>query len=103
MINVTTERKKQIEYTGLTEQDLKLLADCRPIFQKVVDEVVDRFYDHVGAQPELVSLIARVSDIERLKETQKGYWLSLADGTIDQDVQPGRAAALKSILDEYAA
>lgn len=84
MIKVTPERKKQLDYIGITDQDLKCLADYRPIFLKVVEEVVDRFYDNVGAQPELVALIARVSSIERLKETQRVYWLSLTDGVIDQ-------------------
>lgn len=84
MIKVTPERKKQLDYIGISDQDLQCLADCRPIFLKVVEEVVDRFYDNVGAQPELVALIARVSSIERLKETQRVYWLSLTDGVIDQ-------------------
>ncbi|WP_424766325.1 protoglobin domain-containing protein [Paenibacillus sp. sgz302251] len=51
---------------------------------KVVDEVVERFYDNISQQPELVALIARVSTIDRLKETQRWYWLSLTAGVIDQ-------------------
>ncbi len=84
VIKVSAERKQQLDYTGISEQDLQLLAEYRPIFAQVVDEVVDRFYDSVGSQPDLVELISRVSNIERLKETQRGYWMSLADGVIDQ-------------------
>ncbi|MDQ6419953.1 globin-coupled sensor protein [Paenibacillus sp. LHD-117] len=84
MINVTADRRKQLDYTGIKEQELQLLKDCRPIFQKVVDEVVDRFYAQIGTQPELVKLIDKVSNVDRLKETQRGYWLSLTDGLIDQ-------------------
>lgn len=83
MINVTTDRRKQLDYTGIGEQDLQLLKSYRPVFQKIVDEVVDRFYDRIEDQPELVAIIAKVSNVERLKETQRVYWLSLADGTID--------------------
>jgi heme-based aerotactic transducer len=84
LISLDAERRKQLAYTGITEGDLQLLAACRPIFEQVVDEVVDRFYDKVGQQPELVALIGRVSTIERLKETQRWYWISLASGVIDK-------------------
>ncbi|MFF2885209.1 protoglobin domain-containing protein [Paenibacillus sp. NPDC057967] len=85
MINVSAERRKQLDYTGIGEQDLQLLNDCRPIFQQVVEEVVTRFYDKIGQQPELLALIAKVSTVERLKETQRVYWMSLTDGVIDSD------------------
>lgn len=84
MINVSAERKRQMDYTGITEDDLKRLAECRPIFIKVVDVVVDRFYESIEQYPELMSLISRVSNIERLKETQRVYWVSLTDGVIDE-------------------
>lgn len=84
MINVTAERRKQLDYTGIGERDLQLLKDCRPIFEQVVDEVVNRFYDKIGEQPELVALIARVSNVERLKGTQRVYWMSLTEGVIDE-------------------
>ncbi|MDQ0115423.1 globin-coupled sensor protein [Paenibacillus harenae] len=84
MIKVSAERKRQLDYTGISDRDLKLLAEHRSIFAEVVDEVVDRFYDSVGSQPDLIELIARVSNFERLKETQRVYWMSLADGVIDQ-------------------
>ncbi|MBH5319280.1 globin-coupled sensor protein [Paenibacillus sp. GSMTC-2017] len=84
MINVSADRRKQLEYTGIGEQDLKFLRELRPVFQKIVDEVVERFYDKIQEQPELVALIAKVSNVERLKETQRVYWMSLAEGVIDQ-------------------
>ncbi len=84
MIRVNDKRRKQLDYTGITEQDLNYLSSCKAVFRQIVDEVVDRFYDRVGSEPELVALINRVSTIERLKETQRWYWLSLAEGVIDQ-------------------
>lgn len=84
MIQVSEERRKQLAYTRITEEDLKRLADCRPIFEQVVEEVVERFYDSIGQQPHLMQIISNVSNIERLKQTQRGYWLSLASGVIDQ-------------------
>lgn len=84
MINVSVARKRQLEYTRITEEDLRRLADCRPVFIKVVDVVVDRFYESIESYPELMALIARVSSIDRLKETQRVYWVSLTDGVIDE-------------------
>ncbi len=83
MINVSADRQKQINYTGITENDLLLLKEARPAFLSIVDEVVDRFYDQIETEPELVELIAKVSNRDRLKESQKVYWMSLTEGTID--------------------
>ncbi|MBR2566376.1 MAG: globin-coupled sensor protein [Paenibacillus sp.] len=83
MGNISVERQKQLDYVGLTEQDFKLLAEHRPVFERVVDEVVDHFYKHIGKYPELMELIARFSNIDRLKETQRMYWLSMTDGNVD--------------------
>ncbi|WP_106766539.1 globin-coupled sensor protein [Paenibacillus faecalis] len=83
MIDVSLERRKQLEYLGLSEKELSLLASHRNIFEKVVDEVVKRFYEQIGTQPELMKIISRTSTVERLKQTQRVYWMSLADGVID--------------------
>lgn len=92
MIQVSDERRKQLEYTRITEEDLKRLSDCKPIFEQVVEEVVDRFYDSIGQQPHLMRIISNVSTIERLKQTQRGYWISLASGVIDQAYIDNRIA-----------
>ncbi|MEY8744655.1 globin-coupled sensor protein [Paenibacillus tundrae] len=82
-MSIAAARQKQLDYIGLTSKDLQLLAAHRPVFEKVVNEVVDHFYRHVGNYPELVDLIARFSNIDRLKETQRMYWLSMTDGIVD--------------------
>ncbi|MCG7378909.1 globin-coupled sensor protein [Paenibacillus sp. ACRSA] len=82
-MSIAAARQKQLDYIGLTSKDLQLLAAHRPVFEKVVNEVVDHFYRHVGNYPELVDLIARFSNIDRLKETQRMYWLSMTDGVVD--------------------
>ncbi|GGG75296.1 globin-coupled sensor protein [Paenibacillus radicis (ex Gao et al. 2016)] len=84
MINVSAHRQRQLDYTRITQEDLDRLSACRPIFEQVVEEVVDRFYSSIEQYPEMMDLINRVSNIERLKETQRVYWLSLASGVIDE-------------------
>ncbi|WP_054956972.1 globin-coupled sensor protein [Paenibacillus dakarensis] len=84
MINVSPVRLKQLDYLGLKDEDLLLLADHRHIFAKAVEEVVSRFYERIGTQPELMKIIDNTSTVDRLKETQRGYWMSLADGVVDE-------------------
>ncbi|MEF3352083.1 globin-coupled sensor protein [Paenibacillus sp. GYB006] len=84
MIDVSQERKKQLDFIGLTDSELKLLNRHRPVFEQIVDKVVDRMYEHIGRIEELRTIIERHSTIERLKETQRWYFLSLTDGVIDE-------------------
>lgn len=83
MIDVSPERRRQLEYLGLKDQELLLLANHREVFKQVVEEVVGRFYDRIGTQPELMRIIGKTSTVDRLKETQRVYWMSLADGIVD--------------------
>lgn len=83
MIDVSPQRRRQLDYLGLKETELLLLANHREIFKQVVEEVVTRFYDQIGAQPELMRIIDNTSTVDRLKETQRVYWMSLTDGLVD--------------------
>lgn len=84
MIQVNEQRKKQLQYIGITEEDLAFLKSIRPMFEQITDQVVDQLYDRVIAIPELKAIIDKNSTLERLKETQRWYFLSLTDGKIDE-------------------
>ncbi|WP_211746769.1 globin-coupled sensor protein [Paenibacillus sp. Marseille-Q4541] len=84
MMNVSKERQKQLDFIGLTNQELELLKKHRPVFEQIVEKVVDRLYDHIGQIEELRTMIEKHSTIERLKETQRWYFISLTDGVIDE-------------------
>lgn len=83
MISVSSNRLRQIEYTGITDEDLQLLHKHHSIFKLVVDRVVGRLYEKMQEQPDLVALIEKFSTIDRLKQTQVDYFMSLSEGTID--------------------
>ena len=55
----------------------------RPLFEQITSLVVDQLYDKVAAIPELRAIIDKHSTLERLKETQRRYFLSMTDGVID--------------------
>ncbi len=84
MIRLSATRQKQLEYIGLTEQDLHLLASKKAQFEQIVNVLVDELYDRITKQPELTALIQKHSTLERLKETQRWYFLSMASGTVDE-------------------
>lgn len=84
MIDVSASRERQIYFIGITQADLSLLHMHRPWFQSVVDTVVDRFYDHVGKEEKLLAIISQWSNMDKLKQTQRGYWMSFTDGVIDE-------------------
>lgn len=106
MIDLSPARAKQVAFIGITESDLDLLRDYRPIFEKVVEEIVTRFYEHLQRDPELLDLINRHSTIERLKQTQRQYWLSLAEGIltepfIDQRIRIGKIHSHIGLSTDY--
>ncbi|GIP41175.1 chemotaxis protein [Paenibacillus sp. J31TS4] len=95
MINLSEERRKQVDFIGLTEEDLALLHRHQPHFEQIADQVVEDLYAKIMEQPGLAEIIHKYSTVERLKGTQRWYFLSLADGVMDDDymnrrVQVGR-------------
>jgi heme-based aerotactic transducer len=84
MIRLSGARQKQLDYIGLTEKDLSLLASKQQQFEQVVNVLVDELYARITKEPELVAIIQKHSTLERLKETQRWYFLTMAAGTIDE-------------------
>jgi heme-based aerotactic transducer len=85
MICVNPERRKQIDYIGISEEDLQLLQSQANMFKQITQSVVDELYERVGKQPELLAIIAKHSTIDRLKDTQIWYFQSMTDGKIDEE------------------
>lgn len=83
-MNLTDRRQEQLDYIGITADDLFLLQNKKPEFAKVVDVLVDKLYDRIMLRPELREIIEAHSTVDRLKETQRWYFLSLTDGKIDE-------------------
>lgn len=85
MIQVDDVRRNQLMYMGITEHDLAFLREQQSSFEQIVDVVVDELYDNISAQSELMKIIREHSTIERLKKTQKWYFLSMVEGKIDME------------------
>ncbi|MBB6676421.1 globin-coupled sensor protein [Cohnella lubricantis] len=85
MIDLTQQRRQQTDYIGITEQDLALLKSHREVFEMIVDRLVSELYEFITSTPTLLAIIERHSTVERLKETQRWYYLSMADGVLDEE------------------
>jgi len=84
LINVSEARLRQLSYMGITEADLRLLKQHEAVFRDIVDRVVDELYDRIMGEPHLKAIIEAHSTLERLKETQRWYFMSLTAGVIDE-------------------
>lgn len=83
-IQLKDQRLQQVMYTGIREEDLSLLQEQRELFKRITNNVVDELYDRLMKEKELAALIERHSTLDRLKETQRWYFESLTNGTIDE-------------------
>ncbi|QJC50941.1 chemotaxis protein [Paenibacillus albicereus] len=84
MIALSAARQKQLDYIGLKDEDLQLLRGAAPVFEAAAEGIVQALYEQIERQPELKALIERHSTLDRLKETQRRYFLSMTAGTIDE-------------------
>lgn len=81
---VSGDRKQQVVFVGLTEEDVQRLASIRPLFAKHVERIVDAFYDRVGQMPHLRRIIDNHSTIDRLKQTLRAYLMDMVSGEIGE-------------------
>lgn len=84
MINLSSERQQQVSYIGITEADLNVLKSKEKEFKQIVSSLVDELYKQMTEEPELLRIIEEHSTLDRLKETQQWYFLSMASGVIDE-------------------
>lgn len=76
------EDHKRMSFIKLTEEDVKNLVAIRPIIEKNIVTVVDKFYENILQQSHLMSIVTQHSTIERLKKTFRQYVLDMVSGEI---------------------
>lgn len=92
MIQVDEKRRKQLDYIGITEEDLEFLSEQKEHFKAIAEAVVDQLYDRISQNPELIKIIHTYSSIERLKEIQRWYFMTMVAGKIDMEYIEKRLA-----------
>ncbi|MDQ0287092.1 hypothetical protein J2Z49_002211 [Desulfofundulus luciae] len=84
MVDHEKSRQTQVQYLAISPEDLEIMARYRDLFVKEADRVVDYFYGHILQFPQLKKIIERHSNVNRLKETQKQYFISLTSPVLDE-------------------
>ncbi|WP_336038035.1 globin-coupled sensor protein [Halobacterium yunchengense] len=90
------------EFTGLTEEDAASLASETPLFERVADDLVEDFYDHLRAYERTRDIFDRsTKTVDQLKETQTEYLLGLGRGDYGSEyvAQRARVGKVHDVLD----
>lgn len=67
----------------ISERDIQLIVNCRPIVESHIDTIVDRFYELQTSVPEIALLIGDADTLDRLRNAQRRYIIDLFSGLYD--------------------
>jgi rsbT co-antagonist protein RsbR len=67
----------------LTDEDLRRLAELRPFAEKHTQAIVDDFYNLLLAHTETKKFFPDAATVQRVKKTQRDYFLGLFTGRCD--------------------
>lgn len=79
------EIARRKEYFNFTDKDCQSLIGLREIVAESIDEIVEEFYRHITPFNEMDRLIGDADTLQKLKNHQRIYILSLFDGQYDED------------------
>ncbi|MFD2170982.1 protoglobin domain-containing protein [Tumebacillus lipolyticus] len=89
-VHLTQGWARVFAYSGLKEEDLRILHDHQALFEASKFEIVDDFYKELIKHPALQTIVDDHSTIDRLKKTQVNYFVSLASNMIDDQYVQSR-------------
>lgn len=90
------------DFTRLTEADKERLAEMRPLFEDIAEDLVGDFYEHLLEYDETLAIIDRSTrTVEQLRQTQAQYLVGLGRGTYDMNyfAQRARIGKIHDLLD----
>lgn len=79
------DRALQLKFIGLEEQDIITLTRLKPLIEENIVEIVDHFYANIASIPQLINIIEKHSNIDKLKQTLKQYILDMVSGDIGEN------------------
>ena len=74
------ELKTRLDFLKLTEHDQANLAAIGRVIRDQVDSIIEEFYTHLSQYQELATFLSDPQTLERLKNTQRDYLLTLGQG-----------------------
>lgn len=75
---------EKLDFLAIDEPVSDALAAFRQTAQTELDDVLDAFYNHVTARPNLAAMLGNDSNIRHVRSAQKNHWLTLMTGRFDE-------------------
>lgn len=75
----------QINFVGLSEEDIQNLFEIRPIMEKNAPIIVEAFYGKLQEMPNLLEIINKHSTIDKLMKTLIQYLMDMVSGQIGEE------------------
>ncbi len=81
---------ESLQLLRLSEGELALLQEFRPVLERDIDQIVSNFYGYITQIPGLKAIVDKFSAVEKLKITMKKYLLSLFPRQVDEQFMQWR-------------
>jgi methyl-accepting chemotaxis protein len=83
-ISVTDPQvRERIQFSGLTEEDVGVVAAWKDEAEQAFDDLIDRFYAHIQANPATRAIIEKHTTVERQRPGVTRYIRTFFQGRID--------------------
>jgi methyl-accepting chemotaxis protein len=79
------EVRTRLQFLGLTEKDLGVVATWKDVCAQATDRLVDTFYAHVQQNPVTRTILLKHSSVEKQRPRLTRYVLTLFSGRIDDE------------------
>lgn len=76
--------QKQLQLLNLTPEDLAIIKQLQPLTKDLIPEMVNQFYTAISLSPDLINIIQRTSQIDRLKITLHKHLSDLFESQINE-------------------
>lgn len=87
----TISISERLAFMRLTAESRAALAEAWSIVEPKLDGVLDAFYRHLQATPQMAAMLATHAKggVERLKQAQRRHWARLFSGRFDEEYAAG--------------
>ena len=75
--------QKQLQLLNLTVEDLAIIKQIQPLAKDLIPEMVNQFYAAISLSQDLLDIINRTSQIDRLKVTLHKHLSDIFESRID--------------------
>ncbi|MFM9975116.1 MAG: protoglobin domain-containing protein, partial [Beijerinckiaceae bacterium] len=81
-VSDSNDRKTRLRFMRIGEATGTTLREFWPTVEKALPTLLDGFYRHVSAEPDLAKMLG--NQVERLKHAQGSHWARLFNGRFDE-------------------